>query len=276
MNQQKPPHEFPQFNDDVRDAWDTNADFWNERMGEGNSFHNSLVRPSMEKLLALKSGETLLDVACGNGHFARQMAEHEVRVTAIDIAPRQIENAIAASTKYGEQIEFLVSDATDNELLTQLESKKFDAISCGMAIMDMAEIEPLAESVSRLLKPGGRFVFAVMHPAFNSPNGLSRSVERVEMEDGRIVDSLAVKISHYINPTSYEGVAIVGQPVLQRYFHRPMSVLLNVFFTRGFVADGIEEPVFGSSDPSHALDWDNFHEIPPVLAVRLRVLDTGK
>ena len=54
MNQQKPPHEFPQFNDDVRDAWDTNADFWNERMGEGNSFHNSLVRPSMEKLLALK------------------------------------------------------------------------------------------------------------------------------------------------------------------------------------------------------------------------------
>ena len=55
-----------------------------------------------------------------------------------------------------------------------------------------------------------------------------------------------------------------------------MSVLLNVFFTRGFVADGIEEPVFGSSTPSHALDWDNFHEIPSVLAVRLRVLDTGK
>lgn len=193
MNQQKPPHEFPQFNDDVRDAWDTNADFWNERMGEGNSFHNSLVRPSMEKLLALKSGEKLLDIACRNGHFARQMAEHEVRVTAIDIAPRQIENAIAASTEYGEQIEFVVADATDNELLTRLESKRFDAISCGMTIMDMPEIEPLANSVARLLKPGGRFVFAVMHPAFNSPNGLSRSVERVEMEDGRIVDTLAVK-----------------------------------------------------------------------------------
>ena len=115
-----------------------------------------------------------------------------------------------------------------------------------------------------------------MHLAFNSPNSLSRSIERVEMEDGRIVDTLAVKISHYIDPTLYQGVAIVGQPVLQRYFHRPMSVLLNVFFTRGFVADGIEEPVFGLSTPSQALDWDNFHGIPPVLAVRLRVLDTGK
>ena len=87
----------------------------------------------------------------------------------------------------------MVADATDNELLTRLESKRFDAISCGMAIMDMPEIEPLANSVARLLKPGGRFVFAVMHPAFNSPNGLSRSVERVEMEDGRIVDTLAIK-----------------------------------------------------------------------------------
>lgn len=106
--------------------------------------------------------------------------------------------------------------------------------------MDIAEIELLAESVARLLKPGGRFVFAVMHLAFNSPNSLSRSVERVEMEDGRIVDTLAIKISHYIDPTPYQGIAIVDQPVLQRYFHRPMSVLLNVFFTRGFVADGIE------------------------------------
>ena len=113
-------------------------------------------------------------------------------------------------------------------------------------------------------------------PAFKSSNGLSRPVEGIEMEDGRIVGTLAVKFSHYINPTSYEGVTVVSQPVLQRYIHRPMSVLLNVFFTRGFVADGIEEPVFGSSTPSHVLDWDNFQEISRVLAVRLRTLDTGK
>lgn len=90
------------------------------------------------------------------------------------------------------------------------------------------------------------------------------------------MDTLAVKFSHYINPTSYEGVTVVGQPVLQRYIPRPMSVLLNVFFTRGFVADGIEEPVFGSSTPSHVSDWDNFQEIPQVRAVRLRMLDTEK
>ena len=120
LNHRKLPHEFLQFNDDVRDASDINADFWNERMGKGNSFHNLLVRPSMEKLLALKSGEKLLDIAYVFGHFRSQMVEHEVPVTAIDIALSQIENAIAVSTEYGEKIEFLATDATDNELLTRL------------------------------------------------------------------------------------------------------------------------------------------------------------
>jgi 2-polyprenyl-3-methyl-5-hydroxy-6-metoxy-1,4-benzoquinol methylase len=274
MEHQEPLHEFPEFNDNVREAWDTNADFWNERMGEGNSFHNALVRPSQEKLLALKPGENVLDIACGNGHFARQMAEYDVRVTGIDIAPRQIENAIAASKDFGDQLRFLVADATDQSMLTQLGMSQYDAISCGMAIMDMAEIELLAKAVAQLLKPDGRFVFAVMHPAFNSPNGLTRTAERVENEDGSIVDTLAVKISHYIKPTAYQGVAIVGQPVLQHYFHRPISVLMNVFFDAGFVADRIEEPVFDPVPTSDALNWNNFTEIPPVLAARLRLSES--
>lgn len=276
MENQEPPHEFSRFNEDVRSTWDTNADFWNERMGEGNSFHNTLVRPTQEKLLALEPGEEVLDIACGNGHFARQMAAFGAKITGIDLAPRQIANAIAASAAYGDQLKFLVADATDDAMPARIGVRRFDAISCGMAIMDMAEIEPLASAVAQLLKPGGRFVFTVMHPAFNSPNGLSRVAERVEREDGTIIDTLAVKISHYIRPVAYQGVAILGQPVLQHYFHRPVSVLLNVFFDAGFVADRIEEPVFDPQPTDDALNWDNFTEIPPVLAVRLRLLDSPR
>ena len=82
---------------------------------------------------------------------------------------RLIENAIAANPEYGEKFEFLAADVTDNELLTRLESKKFEAISCGTAIMDLVDIEPLAESVARLLKPVGRFVFTVVHPLSSHP-----------------------------------------------------------------------------------------------------------
>ena len=67
------------------------------------------------------------------------------------------------------------------------------------------------------------------------------------------------------------GLAIIGQPMPQLYFHRPLSELLGAAFTAGFVLDGLEEPTFAPDVQSaRALSWANFHDIPPVLACRLR------
>ena len=263
--------EFQHLNDDVRDKWDANADFWDQRMGEGNSFHRELVMPSQLALLNLQDGESVLDIACGNGQFARQMADRGARVVGVDIAPRMVENAVARSVDYGDRVRFAVADATDADAMQRLGEDAFDAACCTMAIMDMASIEPLSSSVRRVLKPDGRFVFSVMHPAFNSPKDLVKTIDRIETEDGKLIDTYAVKVSNYIESIAYKGIAMLGQPEPQHYFHRPICELLNVFFKDGFVLDGIEEPVFsGDATPNHALNWDNFTQNPPVLAVRLR------
>jgi 2-polyprenyl-3-methyl-5-hydroxy-6-metoxy-1,4-benzoquinol methylase len=263
-------HEFGHLNDSVRDIWDDNASFWDQRMGEGNRFHNTLVRPPQERLLDIQPGDLVLDVACGNGNFARQMADLGARVVEVDLAPRMIEHAIDRSADYGDRVQFHASDATDQEAIVGLGEGTFDAVVCTMAIMDMARIEPLAGAVARLLKPRGRFVFSLLHPAFNSPDGLTRAVERVEHGDGTITEHHSVKISHYIRPHAFMGIAMIDQPRPQHYFHRPMGVLLSVFFEEGFVADGIEEPVFDDQPAEDVLNWDSFTEIPPVLVVRLR------
>lgn len=40
--------------DESRIRWETNADFWDEKMGEhSNRFHREIVRPSTELLPAL-------------------------------------------------------------------------------------------------------------------------------------------------------------------------------------------------------------------------------
>jgi len=66
--------EFPELNEAVREIWNRNADFWNQRMGEGNEFHRVLIGPAQERLLDLRPGESVLDIACGNGQFARRLA----------------------------------------------------------------------------------------------------------------------------------------------------------------------------------------------------------
>ena len=263
--------EFQSLNDDVGQIWDANADFWNDRMGEGNGFHKKLIEPSQLRLLALKRGDHVLDVACGNGQFARKMAELGADVLATDISERMIDNARQRPQRNAETVEYRVVDATDEDQLLALGVAAFDAIVCTMALMDMASIQPLARASRALLKPDGRLVFSTMHPCFNTPEGLIRFVEREE-SGGEVVDRYGLKIYEYIEARSYKGVAMIGQPVPQHYFHRPLHSLLGAFFEEGFVMDGIEEPVFDrETTPRLPLDWDNFHELPPDLVVRMRL-----
>jgi 2-polyprenyl-3-methyl-5-hydroxy-6-metoxy-1,4-benzoquinol methylase len=67
-----------------------------------------------------------------------------------------------------DDIEYSRIDATDEDALRALGEHRFDAVTCLMALMDIADLKPLARNLPRLLAPGGRFVFVTAHPAFNS------------------------------------------------------------------------------------------------------------
>jgi hypothetical protein len=74
-----------------------------------------------------------------------------------------------------------------------------------------------------------------------------------------------------------KGVGMPGEPEPHYYFHRPLSELLTECFTAGFVMDGIEEPAFGpNAQPNGALNWLCLADVPPVLAVRLRLAPTAE
>ena len=265
--------DFAELGEETVKIWDSNADFWNERMAEGNTFHKFLIEPTQLGLLSLGPGERVLDIACGNGQFARKMASLGSEVMGVDAAPRMIEHArlrTPAGAEYAERLRFAVVDASDEPAMLALGEGKFDAAVCTMALMDIASIEPVARVVKRLLKSDGRFVFSIMHPCFNSTEGFTQIMERDET-GGELVERLSVRVSRYIEPHTHKGLAMAGQPVAQNYFHRPLSALLGVFFNAGFVVDAVEEPVFPASVPGDdRFGWLMYKDIPPVLSVRLR------
>jgi hypothetical protein len=178
-------------------------------------------------------------------------------VLATDFSAPMLERARA----HGGRIEYRLADAADQTALLALgEPASFDAVVCNMAIMDMAEIEPMVAASSRLLKRGGRFVFSELHPAFNG--AAARIVEQSENER-RVVRTYSIKVSSYIHPSTGLGVAIEGQPVVQWYFHCPISELFGVWFRHGFVLDGIEEPVLAQKDVRPGSTAGVFVEVPP-------------
>jgi 2-polyprenyl-3-methyl-5-hydroxy-6-metoxy-1,4-benzoquinol methylase len=263
---------------ETRDAWNANAAFWDNYMGDaGNDFVNVLIWPAVKRLLSLQPGERVLDIACGNGLYAHRLAALGAEVAAFDFASDMIAQARRRSTDQAERITFSVLDATDEAALLALGEGQFDAAVCLMALMDMAEIDPLLRTLPRLLRPGGRFVFAVTHPCFNSTS----AVHVGEMEDraGTIVTTYSVKVSQYMTPSTAHGLAIRGQPKPQLYFDRPLHALLGAAFAAGFVVDALEERAFPPDHPAgrNPLAWGaNFSEIPAVLIARLRHAGPGR
>ena len=282
--------DWPELADEAQQRWNQNAAFWDDYMGdESNTFHNLLVRPAMEKLLAVQSGDRVLDLGCGNGNFSRFLAGLGARVTAIDGSAVMIERARTRSwTRTGARseglakeesadrneesagnIDYRVIDASDISRLAELGAGAFDAAVSNMAVMDMAVIGPMFEAVHGLLRPGGVFVCSLTHPCFQAPYAV-RYAEQ-EDRDGEMIRKFGIKIERYLTPRPFEGLGIVGQPVPQYYFHRPLSVLLSTCFEAGFVLDGVEERAFDESvEADRELSWANFRETPPMMAMRLR------
>lgn len=271
---------------DNRAIWNRIAPWWNGYCGdEGDVFHREVIRPAVLELLAPLPGERILDAGCGNGGFARHLARRGLRVTAFDQAERFIE---AARSRPEPDVDYRVVNGTDPEQLATLEGAPYDGMVANMVLMDMPEVAPLYRAASRLLRPGGRFVFSVIHPCFGfgsqpassleqdrSPKtrmlagavGLAETMTRLIPQRLRmsLVERVGAVVAgmaslRYLDSRQMPIVAAPDQPVAHWYFHRPLHELLGSAFEAGLVLDGLAEPRF----------WDRQTAQTGLLVCRLR------
>lgn len=266
-------NEINNINQDARSAWEENANYWDDYMGEGNDFVEVLCWPAILRFLEVKPGAKVLDIACGNGLTSRRLADLGYQVIGFDFSKNMIENAVKRSADYGDRIKYHVLDASNETSLLALGEQKFDAAICNMALFDIAQIEPLFKALSHLLVQDSFFIFSLMHPCFNNP--YTKLTAEMDDRSGNVVTEYSVRVFKYLTQGIEYGVALREQPEKQLYFHRPLQVLFNAGFKTGFVIDGLEERAFPPDHPtgSSNLTWGpNFSDIPPVMVVRMRLL----
>jgi len=264
---------FHEYDDQTAEVWDGIAEWWDDKIGDGNDFQNFLIEPASERLLELQHGDCVLDIACGAGRFARRMGTLGAIVVAFDHSNNFIQRARERTTDSSHNIEYKVLNATDSSALMSLGNTKFDAAVCTMGLMDMSSIEPLISTLPRLLKSGGRFVFSVPHPAFNSET--VKHVAEQSSHESDIVTKFGVTVTDYAKSFVYKTIGIKGQPLLQHSFHRPINQLFSTCFQHGFVLDGIEEPTFNEDaqlSSRSPFSFANMRLIPPVLVARMRLM----
>lgn len=106
------------------------------------------------RLLKLKPGHTVLDVACGTGGFTRYfggVVGRDGLGIGLDASVTMLDKAVAATGKE-EPVAYLRADAVRPPLRTG----SVDAVCCFAALHMFAEPEVALAEFTRVLRPGGR------------------------------------------------------------------------------------------------------------------------
>jgi SAM-dependent methyltransferase len=100
----------------------------------------------------------------GEGYVSRQLARKGAKVVGLDVSARMIDAARAVEARDQLGIEYGVGDATD---LNRFATGTLDRVLAVFLFnyLDVENTQRTCAEVARVLRPGGRFVFAVPHPA---------------------------------------------------------------------------------------------------------------
>lgn len=258
-------------------GWDHVAEWYDQYIEERVSDHHEMViLPGVQRLLGLKRGMKVLDLACGTGVLCRRLAAGGVRTFGVDASDR----LIARAGELDPDGTYAVGDARSlREVLPT--GVAFDAVSCVMAIMNIEPITPVFKGVADALAPGGAFVMVLLHPAFRSPGQTAwgwdnqpgtRGEGKGEGTQFRRVDGYLSNASREIvmNPGAVSSGA---KPIVTLTHHRPVSVYVNALGAAGLAVDHMEEwASLRQSQPGPRAAAENRarREIPMFLAIRAR------
>jgi ubiquinone/menaquinone biosynthesis C-methylase UbiE len=125
--------------------------------------NNAMEQPAVMELIGNVHGKRILDLGCGDGLFSKELLDAgAAHYTGIDGSKNMVENATA--NIQSEKVSFLLNNLED----LKLDEASHDLIISRMALHYIENLEDLVNEVYRALKPGGQFVFSVMHPVITA------------------------------------------------------------------------------------------------------------
>jgi SAM-dependent methyltransferase len=249
----------------LRTDWNRVAKWYGDYLKQDDTYQRTVVFPGVIKLLHPRAGNNYLDIACGEGSFANELARSSgARVTGIDAAPRLIAQA---KRLHRPDLHFMIGDAQRLDQLVKPNS--FDGAICILALQNIADYAAVIQAAATTLRPGSLFVLVINHPCFRAPRQSGWGFDDVRKLQYRRVDSYLSpnQVPIQVHPGNALGVTTWS-------FHRPLTDYVSTLATAGFVITGLEEWIsHRHSKPGPRAKAENRArlEIPLFLAVRAKL-----
>ncbi len=164
-------------------SWGGVAAWYDNHLEEGkDTYQEAVIAPNLSRVLEIKTGMKILDLACGQGYFSRIFFGRGAVVTGADISPE----LISAATKRSPKISF---HATPAHKLGFAQGETFQAVTIVLAIQNIENMQEVFTEVWRVLKPGGKLVLVMNHPIFRNPKATHWVYDKDSNKQYRRIDS---------------------------------------------------------------------------------------
>jgi SAM-dependent methyltransferase len=147
--------------------WDADADDYQALHGSFLGLADFVWSPERLReaeagLLRDVAGCRVLELGCGAAMCSRWLAAHGARPVALDQSAGMLRHAVAGAWATGIEVPLVQADARHLPFGNGVFDIAFTAFG---AVQFVADSDRIMREVARVLRPGGRWVFATSHPA---------------------------------------------------------------------------------------------------------------
>ncbi len=248
------PESDPTETETETDLWETHAGWWQDGFTAGaDPEYEEQILPLAAHYLT--GAERVLDIGCGEGQVARLAVEVGARlVVGVDPTRAQIAEAL---TRGGGPL--YARSGADG---LPFPDGCFDTVVACLVFEHINEVDRAIAEVSRVLRPGGRFLFFLNHPLLQTPNS------------GWIDDQILDPPEQYwrIGPYLIEELSIeeVEKDVFIPFIHRPLSRYVNALADNGLLITQMHEPAPPTGFLAQAAEYEAASTIPRLLLLVTR------
>lgn len=205
---------------------------WYDKLLEkdDDSFQQKVILPNLIRSINPDKNQVILDLACGQGFFARVFAQGGAQVIASDISPELIKIAKSHPSK---NIQYYISPA---DKIFFCKDKSVDAITIVLALQNIKNADAVLAECARVLKEKGSLFLVLNHPAFRAPKVSSWQWDDKEKTQYRRMDA-------YLSEFQTEIDMHPGQKQSEKTvsFHRPLQWYFKMLRKNGFAVSKYEE-----------------------------------
>lgn len=204
----------------------------------------SYDRPTILGMAGEVRGKRVLDVGCASGGLSEAFVERGASVVGVDLNPRLIERARG---RLGSRAEFRVADIAAP--MPFLETGSFDVVAASLVLHYLADWGPPLREFARILRPGGVLLISTHHPT----------------QDVMIATPPAPYFETVLLTDTWRKG---GREFQVRFYHRPISAIVDALADAGFLIERIPEPVPDSTAFSDRAFYDRIRRGPWFLFIR--------